>query len=307
MLRTLLFETKLEWDLLTGEILTAMNNRVSNVTGYTPFSAFYSRSFNLPSSMLEPIEDNIPVEIPMEKFVNTRALANKLRWKEINDRLDLIYNYDYYNQSKNLLVDDSPIKLHDWVYINVPRPGKTKLSLKFPGPYEIIEQLTPRSYKLRSMIDKHEIILHEDRIVRKAPFVRTDFLPSPNKQSGNTNTKTKLSKSAKQPSKVNRKLKTLTPNLYDLGEYVPPRFEAEIDVQNSDPLEDPPDFRIEENDRLLKLAKQRKKKKINLEIDSPNENKQEIEDEDHPAIDRPRRSLRPKVNYKQLHNIGRKF
>ena len=305
MLRTLLFETNLEWDLLIGEIITAMNNRVSSVTGYTPFSVFYSRSFNLPSSMLEPIENNIPIEIPSKKFVSLQAKANKLRWKEINERLDLIYNYDYYNQAKNLLVDDSPIGLHDFVYINVPRPGKTKLSLKFPGPYEILEQITPRSYKLKSLVDGHQIILHEERIIRHAPFVQADRFPTKSKNLQLEKVQKDHLQKYNQTPKTSKRLKAIAPKLYQLGEEIPPNFEMENNAQENpeldqDPLEEPPEFRIEENDYLMK----KNKIKTKITKPAPTANTEE-EEEDFQRIDRPRRNLRVKINYKRLHNVGK--
>ena len=287
MLRTLLHETQMEWDQLIGEIIIAMNNRISCVTGYTPFSVFHSRPPNIPSSMLEPIEDNTLPEIPPKKFVSTQLRINRLRWKEINDRLDKAYNYDQRNNAQNLLVDSSPIGLHDLVYINVPRPGKHKLSLKYPGPYEILEQITPRSYKLKSMLDGHQIVLHEERIVRSVPYVQARDLVSHKKTQ---------TENMQQNEQFEKQMSNIAPQLYLLGEDIPTTFENNNNETNSLP-EEPPDFQIEKDNPISR--------KQNYQEPIKDQTEEQEEEENNLRIDRPRRNPGRKVDYRKLHHTGK--
>ena len=140
MLRCLIEETKLEWDKLLGDIMYCINNRVSWVIGVTPFSVMFGRSARMPSKMMEPKNLKHPPEFPLPTYLQCRSDINFERWALINNLLDKADDYVPRDVLKDILLcGNEPILMGDFVYVNIPKGGHTKINLKYPGPYLVLE------------------------------------------------------------------------------------------------------------------------------------------------------------------------
>ena len=173
-LRALLQENDVQWDELLGDVTCALNNRISRVTGVTPFVAMFGREPRIPMDMYVPPEVENPPIIEPADYCFHRSNSNKERNAMINKYLNAAENQVPKDKDKDILLrKDVSLAPGDFIYLKIPRQGNHKLSLKFPGPYEIIRKVGLYSYAVKNLIDGHEVIIHQSRITRSAPYVDT--------------------------------------------------------------------------------------------------------------------------------------
>ena len=139
-----------QWHKFIGEIEYAINTRINNVTGYSPYELVYGRKPPGPT-----YTDNIVGET--EDWVaedNIRILRK---------RIEVLQQLAHRNQvkasKKQVSYHDAHAKSHtfavgDKVYVYrgsaAERGVTSKLSFKWDGPYTITEELGGKTYNLRN-------------------------------------------------------------------------------------------------------------------------------------------------------------
>ena len=292
MLCCLLEETRLEWDQLLGDIMYCINNRVSRVIGVTPFSVMFGHSARMPSKMMEPENFVHPPEFPLPTYLRQRSDINFERWALINTLLDKADDYVPRDALKDILLcGNEPILKGDFVYVNIPKGGHTKLNLKYPGPYLVFEQVTPVSYRLQNLVGGANIVIHESRIVRQVPYIRDEGIPNFRKVPETPN--------ALLPEEIDTPLENESQNdnpfVDDVMKSLPPLISSDLN-----PLKEVlGDSMV--NTQQLVFGKDNNMQEIGSNLNSLNN---QSENNENVIIERPRRNL-TRVNYKLL-NTGRR-
>ncbi|KAL0551635.1 hypothetical protein IC582_010724 [Cucumis melo] len=145
MLRACVLEFSGSWDSHLHLMEFAYNNSYQATIGMTSFEALYGRSCRSPVCWREVGEQRL---LGLELVQNTNAAIQKIRARMlIAQRRQKSY--------ANVRRKDLEFDVEDMVFLKVaPMKGvlrfekKGKLSLRFVGPFEILDQIGPIAYRL---------------------------------------------------------------------------------------------------------------------------------------------------------------
>jgi len=154
------------WEQKLPAAVFAHNATIHHVTKFSPFYLPYGRDPFLPCDNFLP---TIPLTIQDIEQINLPSHINSIT-KEASENTKTF-------QSKQKSEFDSkhptfPFKIHDFVVIvsNIRKTGYVEKFLpKWKGPYEIVEQLSPRSFLL---LDRRNIFKCPSHKIRNAQFMK---------------------------------------------------------------------------------------------------------------------------------------
>jgi hypothetical protein len=169
ILRAFVDQRQTNWDLLLPAAEFAYNNSVNPSTGYTPFflnSGFHPR---VPASLLQPQDTSVP---SVDTFVTNQSTALALA----QDAIQLAQDRQADQADKHRR--DHDFKIGDQILLNaedITTPANRtrrshKLLARFIGPYTLIEQHSPVSFRveLPPSIKIHDVF-HVDRFRHYQP------------------------------------------------------------------------------------------------------------------------------------------
>lgn len=176
MLRNMLLQGELPsdtWDSLLGDIQIAHNNRVSRVTGHTPFHLMFARPNNLPSSVYQHFtEKQVLPPFSMSSYTREKMVNLMETYSLVNEQMDKVEAEYIGRDPAALHMEEDPIGLI--VYLEVPKAGQTKLSPKLQGPYEVLSRVSPHTYKCRHLITKYVITIHKNKFANLTDHIIYD-------------------------------------------------------------------------------------------------------------------------------------
>ena len=171
ILRAFVDQKQTNWDLLLTTAEFAYNNSINATTGYSPF--FVNMGFHprVPMSLLQPPTSPNP---SVQEFVSSQSTTLSLTQDQIQRaQVRQAQNADARRRDHSFAVGDQVLLNTDDITVAATRnqPAR-KLQPRFIGPYTIIEQHFPVSFRLElppSM--KIHDVFHVDRF--------RDYKPSP--------------------------------------------------------------------------------------------------------------------------------
>jgi hypothetical protein len=169
ILRAFVDQRQTNWDLLLSAAEFAYNNSSNATTGQSPF--FLNHGFNprVPSSLLQPQPSPNP---SVTEFVEAQSTALILAQEAIADAQERqTKNADSRRRDHNYKVGDQVLLSTEDITAAADRNRPTKkLQARFIGPYTIVEQHSPVSFRLElppSM--KIHDVFHVDRFRPYSP------------------------------------------------------------------------------------------------------------------------------------------
>lgn len=147
ILRAFVDQRQTNWDLILPAAEFAYNNAVNATTGYSPF--FLNAGFHphVPASLLRPEESTNP---SVDSFVETQSAALTLAQDSIQKaQVRQAENADRQRQDHDFKIGDQVLLNAENVTVAADQnQSSRKLRPRFIGPYTIIEQYSPVSFRL---------------------------------------------------------------------------------------------------------------------------------------------------------------
>jgi hypothetical protein len=169
ILRAFVDQKQTNWDLLLPAAEFAYNNSVNVTTGYSPFflnSGFHPR---VPASLLKPESSPNP---SVEEFIESQSTALTLAQEAIaNAQERQTRNADAHRRNHDFKVGDQVLLNAEDITVDADRNRRTKkLQAKFIGPYTVMEQRSPVSFRLElpPSLKIHDVF-HVDRFRKYIP------------------------------------------------------------------------------------------------------------------------------------------
>lgn len=168
MLRIFVDVEKNNWDLLLEELVFAYRTTVHSVTGQMPFEMLYGRHPKLPIDIIINSGEE-PREVEYEEYA-----------RELKQRLQEVYKLVTTTAQRRIektkLLYDRNVRPAEyqagdkvWVLCAEQRKGMSRKLLKmWKGPYEVVEKLNERNYRLQTIRQKRRkrLTVHLNRLKR---------------------------------------------------------------------------------------------------------------------------------------------
>jgi transposase InsO family protein len=172
-LSLIISEDQSDWDESIDTCLLAYRTTICEKISETPFFLLYGRDPVLPGDLLfnPPVDSEISIDVnnPIEQLDYKLQLINKLKHAYDNialkrDKAINYYKYRYDNMHRDIKFKPNDLVM---VYWPIPKQGYSqKLLPKWKGPYRIITNLGPVTYRveLNNKRHPHTIVVHVQRL-----------------------------------------------------------------------------------------------------------------------------------------------
>lgn len=159
-LRILFEETGKQWDQLLEYVQLALNIRTHRATNHSPFYLMYGRAPCVPTKMFTMTPQEERMTYDPANYADEMRHSMGVIYNQVDKSLNQYFKS--YDESDFRTIEDSHPK--GLVFLDIPKPGKTKLSARYEGPYVVLEQKTPVSYLLEHLTTGHRIVAHKSQI-----------------------------------------------------------------------------------------------------------------------------------------------
>ena len=164
MLATCVDEHPSEWEDHIHKVCMAYNTSQQSTTGFSPFYLMFGREARIPVDLWYDLPDNCQILSHTQYAQNLQRTFRKA-YSLVRERVS--FKHRRQQEIYNKKVHGKPYVKGELVWLFNPaitRGKSKKFHRPWTGPYQVINQLSPRLYKIRNVKNRKTTVVHFDRL-----------------------------------------------------------------------------------------------------------------------------------------------